>query len=461
MAVTVPSQRVSRPKPPSVRLGPQIIDIVTGGMYNNPLMVLREYVQNAVDAIEAAEHEGVLRHGTGKVSLTIDGQHREIVIEDNGIGIKPAHVARLLGGIGLSSKGAAEARGFRGIGRLGGLGYAEELRFETRSVQHDRVHVVCWNAAKLQAFLRKQQSRADLVGALKATVQVSQRAPTKNDGKHFFRVTLRQVRRFHRDELMNIKRVATYLGQVAPVPFNPEFKFAAEIDEYLSTISGYRCFTIQLNGCQLYRPHTHVFQVGTKKADEIRRVELFDIAGPSGRVIGRGWYADTNCLAALPPRIAMRGIRIRQGNIETGDEHFLATCFTERRFATWHIGELHVDYGLRANARRDGFEEGEEYEALLEYGARLGRYLSSQCRRLSRQRSQRLELEQALERQKTRERLAKRSKQLSRSLDGRALRHVEKKKILQNVASVIVQHHHDDPGIAEKLVKQVVAPYTK
>ena len=81
--------------------------------------------------------------------------------------------------------------------------------------------------------------------------------------------------------------------------------------------------------------------------------------------------------------------------------------------------------------------------------------------RESRQRSQRLELERALEQQKTRKRLAKKSKQLSNKLDGRVLRHVAKKKILENVTSVIVQHHHDNPGIAEKLFKQVVAPYTK
>ena len=38
-------------------VGRQILDIITSGMYNNPLMVIREYIQNAADSID----EGVLR----------------------------------------------------------------------------------------------------------------------------------------------------------------------------------------------------------------------------------------------------------------------------------------------------------------------------------------------------------------------------------------------------------------
>ena len=310
---------------------------------------------------------------------------------------------------------------------------------------------------------------------------------------------------------MNVVRVETYLRQVAPVPFNAEeFPFAGEVDKHLSTVEGYRTFSVVLNARKLYRTHQRTIDVTLKRGDEIRGVELFDIPGPNGRVLGRGWYAVTNCLASVPPRVAMRGVRVRQGNIEIGDEHFLAECFSERRFATWHIGELHVDYSLRANARRDGFEEGDGFEAFLEYGARLCRHLSRQCRDSSRARSQQARLQGALERaeralartfviddehliekqavlndalaqiekvagesgcngmyekrlkaaQRATSRLGRRTHRLSELLDGRSLRHLDKKALLPSVARNIVQHHPDKVA-AEALVREVVAPFTK
>ena len=390
MAGSVRSKSLNRRSDPTLgRVGHQVIDIVTCGMYSNPLMVLREYVQNAVDAIEEAEGEGLLRPGSGRVSVGVDGRDREIVVEDNGIGMNSRDAVRLLGGLGLSSKRRGGARGFRGIGRLGGLGYAAEVVFETRAVGQDFVRVVSWNTGRLQRFLDQRADKSNLVGAIREAVWTGRRAPGTGEGRHFFRVTLKKVCRFHRDDLMSLERVGTYLRQVAPVPFDPEeFLAAKEVDEHLAAVDGYRTFDISLNAKKLYRAHRSRFAINAKRTDEIRDVELFEIPGPDGSCIGRGWYAITECVASVPPREAMRGLRVRQGNIEIGDEHFLAEWFSERRFATWHIGELHVDYTLRANARRDGFEAGVEFEAFLEHGTMLCRHLSRQCRRSSHVRSQ-------------------------------------------------------------------------
>ena len=72
-----------------------------------------------------------------------------------------------------------------------------------------------------------------------------------------------------------------------------------------------------------------------------------------------------------------------QGNIEVGDEYFLANFFSERRFATWHIGEIHFNYSIRLNARRDGFEQTPDYECFLEQAILLCKHLSSLCRKAS------------------------------------------------------------------------------
>ena len=95
----------------------------------------------------------------------------------------------------------------------------------------------------------------------------------------------------------------------------------------------------------------------------------------------------TSFQSSLPKGISMRGIRVRHGNIEVGNERFLDHIFTEPRFATWHIGEIHLNHNIKPNARRDGFEEGDDYERFLERIAVIGKGLSSLCRSSSTERS--------------------------------------------------------------------------
>ena len=84
--------------------------------------------------------------------------------------------------------------------------------------------------------------------------------------------------------------------------------------------------------------------------------------------------------------------------MEVGAEYYLAGLFTERRFAAWHVGEIHVDYTLKPHARRDGFEESPEHEALLEHATMLGIHLSRLCRMSSAERTARARLAGRLER---------------------------------------------------------------
>jgi len=188
---------------------------------------------------------------------------------------------------------------------------------------------------------------------------------------------------------MNVPLMTDYLSQVAPVPFNPDsFRFGERIEAAVSDVQGYRSYRITVNGKRVYKPHAEVITNGRGDVlDAIRDVRIFDVRGPRGASIGKGWYADTSLLAAFPPTVLMRGIRVRHGNIGVGDEYFLADCYTERRFATWHIGEIHLDSSITPNARRDGFEHCPACESFLEHASALGKHLSKLCRVTSKKRS--------------------------------------------------------------------------
>jgi molecular chaperone HtpG len=117
-----------------------IVDLLSHHLYASPRVYVRELLQNAVDAITAADNSttGVVRIETGDTTLRI---------ADNGIGLTEAQVHELLATIGRSSKrdelGFArhEFLGQFGIGLLSCFLVADEIRVHTR---HAGAPAVLW-----------------------------------------------------------------------------------------------------------------------------------------------------------------------------------------------------------------------------------------------------------------------------------------------------------------------------
>lgn len=396
MAKAVRERTVVAPK---ITAGPQILDVVTTGMYNDPLMVVREYVQNAADSLDRAIANGDLTSKTARINIFLDGAGRRLTIADNGVGMRRSQALEILCSIAVSTKLQSTNRGFRGIGRLGGLGYCDAVQFETRTKGERQVTSVVWHADALRTALAQSRDRQDLARVAKRCVTISTRDPMKDEPESFFRVTLNNVACFHKDELMNIPTLREYLAKVAPVPFATEFPFAACINQHLRNVAGYHAYNVFVNDKRIVRPHEAEVRMGANRLDAISDVKCFVLHDrEQTKEIGRGWYAVMDHVASMPSSVHMRGIWVRQGNIGVGDEHFLADVFTERRFAVWHIGEIHLSYDLRANARRDGFEHNTEHEAFLEQACLLGEHLSKLCRQSSSERSDRQRLERIKER---------------------------------------------------------------
>jgi len=367
-------------------IGKHILDILTSGMYNNPLMILREYIQNAADSID-------LINSQGSIEIDVDGNSRTISILDNGVGVSNQEVERDLHSIGCSKKDIFNNRGFRGIGRLGGLGYCEKLLFETRSNINEKVAIVEWGS---KDNIKKENIK-DLYELIFNSVKISFREPFENELPNFFKVRMININRFHKDILMDIKSIKNYLSQVAPVSFNNnEFPFAKEINNKLCNINGFKTYKLKLNKTEVFKPHSIKIKNDNKIIDEISNIEWFDFKNENNNLFGLGWYANTSFFASLPSNVLMRGLKVRQGNIEIGNEYFLADYFTERRFSTWHIGEIHLSNGIKPNARRDGFENSKEYEMFSEQVNIICNKLSHLCRESSKIRSKKIIIESKL-----------------------------------------------------------------
>src|SRR4051812_47871702 len=117
--MTVATKALSVP-----HIGSFMLETITLGMYGEPAHTIREYVQNAFDSIRAARRSTYPRM-EGKVTIVFEADG--IVIRDDGLGIPSDQVWVTLTSVGASKKERERDAGFRGIGRLAGMAYCDEL----------------------------------------------------------------------------------------------------------------------------------------------------------------------------------------------------------------------------------------------------------------------------------------------------------------------------------------------
>ena len=105
-------------------VGASILNIITESLYDKPIVVFREYVQNSVDSLYSIETES-------DISLTskIWETNNNLYFLDNGSGISQNDFINRMKSIAFSTKIKTSNLGYKGIGRLSGISYCDKLRF--------------------------------------------------------------------------------------------------------------------------------------------------------------------------------------------------------------------------------------------------------------------------------------------------------------------------------------------
>ena len=279
---------------PSPAIGPGIFGIVTVGMYDNPLAVYREYVQNSADAIS-----GMAVSEEGKVEITIDPSGRRVKIWDNGPGLSYDHALQQLVPIGRSNKQIGSDRGFRGIGRLAGLAFAEIVTFTTRCRRDEPVTRVTWHGNRLP-------SSAAAVGQVEEIVRDCvdvESLPAPGYPEHFFEVEMRGVARHAAGSLLNRDAVRSYVSEVCPVPMAADFPYSQSVEDLFGPKEAPLSLDITLDGEPepMTRPYGKTIQLSANREDCLTEVEESHI--PSVDLIGDaavGWIAHSSYLGAIP-----------------------------------------------------------------------------------------------------------------------------------------------------------------
>lgn len=76
MVKTLPSSSIMQDEH-AIILGKQLLDLVAVGMYSNPLMVIREYIQNATDSIDQAISSRLLSKKDARIAVAVEGETRD------------------------------------------------------------------------------------------------------------------------------------------------------------------------------------------------------------------------------------------------------------------------------------------------------------------------------------------------------------------------------------------------
>jgi molecular chaperone HtpG len=373
-----------------VVIGKDVLELITGAMYVDPMTIFREYIQNAADSIDVAQSAKLYRAGVRpRIDISLDAAARSIRIRDNGAGIAAAEFWSRMTSIGASAKRGTRQRGFRGVGRLSGLGYATEVVFRSCAAGEHRVSELSWSGRRLREVLRDARYEGGLDAVIREVATRS--APIPSKGESFFEVELKGVARVGNDMLLNPDEVRAYLGQNAPVPFSSALDWTPQLQEFLASHGIGSGLDIYLTGDDLpiHRPLTNRIRTHGRNTDALKEIEFFEIPSLDGSTQDAvGWLIHHSYLGAVPKSTGYAGLRLRSGNIQVGSPGLLDPLFTEPRFNAWCIGEIHVLSGkIIPNGRRDDFELNGHYQNLLSHATSIASRVSKLCRDRSIQRN--------------------------------------------------------------------------
>ena len=366
------------------KIGAVVLEILTTGMYTNPLDSVREYIQNASDGIFSAENFKVLEPNTGLIEVNLDSEARTLTIRDNGTGVASADAVSKLIDVGMSSKIYGEEAGFRGIGRLAGIAYCKRLQFITSSKYEDEKTVITFDCEGI----RKSISPA--LKQVEELTKVIDRHTTQdlydaNKDEHFFEVRMDGIDDGV-DHFLDIQQLEHYLCQVAPVEYDAQrFIFATKVEKWVSS-HGIRIPYVKLllrtrDGIerQVFKPYkTHYRTRRNNYEIHIKDVQFFpeesDLLSDFWM-----WYAESDLLGMFGDE-KVAGLRFRKNNIAIGGPERMAELFPggEGRLNSWTIGEIHVlSNEVVPNARRDGFEATDAWGKLEE---QLQPFIKEHCK---------------------------------------------------------------------------------
>ncbi|MEY2508820.1 MAG: hypothetical protein QOH01_3149 [Verrucomicrobiota bacterium] len=336
---------------PSIQdVGARLLANIAKGIYNHEA-VLREYVQNAGDAIA---HLSELDDGAVDDSIQIrilDGKSLEI--HDNGIGMDLQDIKDAKR-IAVSGKGELDRAGFRGIGTWAGLQACERLELVTTKFGETTRFRLTIDFAEMLPDLEKNIHIGEL---LAGRYRIEESTALKEE--HYTSCRLVNVMPDYR-ALLNNQEVKRIVSQILPCKFDPGFEHAKKVEAELRMhADGFQQYTIKVDDDEVFKH----FPTGLP-------VPQTEVIKQDGVDYAFAWFCTgTERIKANAAKFESNNFRLRVKNIAIGaagaysaedaSEWNLKKMLKLKSPETlgWHVGEIHItNSALRPDTPRSGFE---------------------------------------------------------------------------------------------------------
>lgn len=336
-------------------VGSSILDIVSGALYSNALDVVREYIQNALDA-KAPQVKIVVR------------QH-DILIRDNGKGLNLQQLDNARK-VAVSRKGTGEV-GFRGIGIYSSFSVCDALEVISRPEGSDRIYSLRVEYAPMRAEIaRSREGAADPMPLLKALDLHTRltdytEVPPLNEAGSFTLVRLISPTQRFRQKINDVTAVEEYLRSAVPLEFHEDFEHAEAVRSGLKK-----------HGVPLRLIAVSLKPTGARKAVDLRQANIQNLLRPIIKTVHDGsklvavmWLCVNRERRVLKPDSA-QGFQVRFKSFGIGDRRLLQPLWPGLGSGVLYrhlTGDIHVlDDTLTPSAERGNFEDTHSREVLFD-----------------------------------------------------------------------------------------------
>lgn len=375
--------------------------ILSHDLYPRKLEVVREYIQNASDAIDAFTPISDHIEDRSEPVIKLSVQGRSLLIFDNGIGMDAEEISKLKR-IAYSEKKAGEEAGYKGIGRLAGIAVADKLKISSTSYGDPQLHHFEFRAKEMREEVseNKKQSIVEPATAVINRHTSLWSVPTDLKDHH----TMVEIRGISESwpELLDTTILKEYVGDIAPVEFSPEFTWGSKLSQRLrQSVPDYSPKTIYLsfpNGerVRIYKPYTNDMKVA-----EPDYYEVVDQANPN-ETLAFCWYATKGqqILDQIRPagkiftvdgddameKKRFAGLVYKLFGFSIGDRSLTVRTLWGRSFprALWFTGEIHIiDKDVMPTTDRSDFVENEPRKRLYQGAQRIPVKLNKLAQKIS------------------------------------------------------------------------------
>lgn len=336
-----------------------------GGLYENSMVIFREYLQNACDAVEQAYQAGlILNRKDANIAVIIDQHQKQIIIHDIGIGIARENIAPYLVDVASSQKFNKHLVGRHGIGRLNGANYCDRIIYETSFSGEPFKSTLIWDVKEARRLCSDDTIDIDTTEIIDRVTDLKPEEP-EAIGAHYCKVILDNI---NDPQLMNEQAVREYISEIVSVDYSLEFKdnsLSPSLDlpmnaGYESRFDSLWVYKVTVNEVPVEK--TYRSEYNDKHLGVLQCFTLID--DKTQEELAWGWFA-LNRTAEQLNDLPFSYIRARHHNFQIGGKELLNQYHKGTTAPAYSVGELHITHSaINPTATRDGIEGGPERRRL-------------------------------------------------------------------------------------------------